>query len=101
MDVENEIDILLMHGVVPIFISCKNGIKVEPEELYKLQTVARRFGGPYSRTVLIAPVVGDNDYTLNLCNRAKEMGVHVIGGAAIRQADDDQLREWLSNLWKQ
>lgn len=101
VDVENEIDILLMHGVVPIFISCKNGIKVEPEELYKLQTVARRFGGPYSKTVLIAPVVGDNEYTLNLCNRAKEMGVHVIGGAAIRQADDDQLREWLSNLWKQ
>ena len=100
VDVENEIDILLMHGVVPIFVSCKNGIKIEPEELYKLQTVARRFGGPYSKMVLIAPVVGDNEYTLNLCNRAKEMGIHIIGGVAIRQEDDDQLRERLSDLWK-
>ena len=100
VDVENEIDILLMHGAVPIFISCKNGIKVEPEELYKLQTVARRFGGHYSKMVLIAPVVGDNDYTLNLCNRAKEMGIHVIGGTAIRQEGDDQLRQRLSDLWK-
>lgn len=100
MDVENEIDILLMHGVVPIFISCKNGIKVEPDELYKLQTVAHRFGGSYAKMVLIAPVVGDNEYTLNLCNRAREMGIHIIGGTAIRHADDDQLCEWLNELWK-
>lgn len=100
VDVENEIDVMLMHGVVPIFISCKNGIKVEPEELYKLQTVARRFGGPYSKMVLIAPIVGENEYTINLCNRAKEMGIHVIGGLSLRQEDDDQLRERLRDLWK-
>lgn len=99
-DVENEIDILLMHGVVPIFISCKNGIKVEVDELYKLQTVAHRFGGPYAKMVLIAPTLGDNEFTTNLCERALEMGIHVIGGAALRGADDAALGEALSKLWK-
>ncbi len=34
-DTENEIDVLLMHDIVPVFVSCKNGI-VTSEELYKL-----------------------------------------------------------------
>ena len=51
-DTENEIDVILMKGLVPIFISCKIGF-VDEEELYKLNTVAERFGGPYARKVLV------------------------------------------------
>ena len=52
-DTENEIDVLLMHNILPIFISCKNGV-VTSEELFKLNTVAERFGGKYSKKILIA-----------------------------------------------
>ena len=37
----NEIDVMMMHGMQPVFISCKNG-SVETEELYKLLKTARR-----------------------------------------------------------
>ncbi len=50
-DVENEIDVILMKGLVPVFISCKNG-RVSKDELYKLSVVAEKFGGKYVRKVL-------------------------------------------------
>lgn len=52
-ETRNEIDVLLMHGTTPLFISCKNG-NVDEQELFKLNTVATRFGGPYARKMLIA-----------------------------------------------
>ena len=51
-DVDNEIDVVLMKGLVPVFISCKNGI-VTTDELYKLNTVAKRFGNHCAKKVLI------------------------------------------------
>ena len=48
-----KIDVILMHGTTLLFISCKNG-NIGEEELYKLHTVAERFGGPYVRKMLIA-----------------------------------------------
>lgn len=56
-DTENEIDVILMRGLVPIFISCKNGY-VDENELYKLNSVAEKFGGPYVQKVLIATYFG-------------------------------------------
>ena len=47
-DTANEIDVLLMRGTIPVFVSCKNG-RVEMDELYKLDTVAERFGGSYAK----------------------------------------------------
>lgn len=52
-ETRNEIDVLLLHGLTPLFISCKNG-NVGDEELYKLNTIAHRFGGPHARKMLIA-----------------------------------------------
>ena len=52
-DTRNEVDVVLMHGTTPLFISCKNG-SVTEDELYKLHTVAERFGGPYAKKMLIA-----------------------------------------------
>lgn len=52
-ETRNEIDVVLMHGLTPLFISCKNG-DIGEEELYKLHTVATCFGGPYAKKMLIA-----------------------------------------------
>lgn len=57
IDVQNEIDVIVMKGMIPVFISCKNG-EVEDEELYKLHTVATRFGGSYVKKVLITTNLG-------------------------------------------
>lgn len=96
-DTENEIDILLMHGTVPVFISCKNGA-VTSDELYKLNTVAERFGGKYSKKVLIATALDPLDYVNQpLFQRAEDMDIKVITG--IQNLDDNELKKKLKNLW--
>ena len=78
VDTENEIDVILMKGVVPIFISCKNG-KIPDDELYKLNTVAEQFGSEYARKVLVATDMGkaakSRKYFLE---RARDMGIQII-----------------------
>lgn len=96
-DTENEIDIMLMHGIVPIFISCKNGI-VTSDELYKLNTVAERFGGRYSKKVLVATSISDfGEQGKYLRQRAVDMNIKLIEG--VQDLDDAELEKKLKNLW--
>lgn len=78
-DTTNEIDLMLMRGVTPIFISCKNG-KIGEEELYKLHTVATRFGGKYAKKVLIATKLERESPIAkkSYMQRAKDMRVEII-----------------------
>lgn len=73
-EVENEIDVLLTKGAVGYFVSCKNGM-VESEELYKLNTVAKRFGGKYAKKIL---VISRFEPDRSFMERAQEMGIKVI-----------------------
>jgi hypothetical protein len=81
VETKNEIDVMLMRGVVPVFVSCKNG-GVKMEELYKLATVAQRFGGRYARKVLVVSKLDErkpaNQY---LVKRAEDMGIRVVKNA--------------------
>lgn len=88
-NVGNEIDVVAMKGMIPIFISCKNG-QVLVEELYKLNTVAERFGGDYARKILI---VSDFDKIDAIKTRADEMNIKVIANF-----DDKKLEKELKNL---
>lgn len=96
-DTENEIDVFLMRGVIPIFISCKNGA-VYSDELYKLETVATRFGGKYAKKVLVTTALDtmgeSGDY---LRQRAKDMNIRVIEN--VQNIDDFQFAKKLNNLW--
>lgn len=77
-DTENEIDVLLMREIFPVFISCKNGI-VKEEELYKLRTVSDRFGGKYTRCVLAATYLGKSESSnAYLRQRAADMFITLI-----------------------
>lgn len=77
-DTENEIDVLLMRDIFPVFISCKNGT-VKEEELYKLSTVADRFGGKYTRRVLCATYLGKSEGSnAYLRQRAADMYITLI-----------------------
>ncbi len=98
-DTENEIDILLMHGIVPVFISCKNGI-VDADELYKLNTVAYRFGGKYAKKVLVATSIPkDKESGKYLIQRARDMNIRLIMNVQDFKTDDIY-KEKMKNLWR-
>lgn len=97
-ETKNEIDAILMHHLTPVFISCKNGA-VEEEELYKLNTVAMRFGGVNAKKVLIVTHMEDNDNDLSLQyfrQRAKDMGILLIDEA--RALQDAEWQQKLADI---
>lgn len=78
-DIYNEIDVLAIHGTIPVFVSCKNG-KVDINELYKLNSVAERFGGSYALKMLIATGLQEKERKSfeHLFERAEGMGIKVL-----------------------
>ena len=82
-ETRNEIDVILIRGMVPLFISCKNG-NIGEEELYKLHTVATHFGGPHAKKMLIATGLDPQRATANraLTQRAWDMDIFLVADAA-------------------
>lgn len=77
-DTRNEIDVMLMRGVRPVFISCKNG-ELKKEALYELDTVANRFGGEYAKRIIVTTDVGTNfEGYKYILQRAKDMNIKII-----------------------
>lgn len=71
-DTLNEVDVLSLRGVIPTFISCKNG-SVNQMALYELKTVADKFGGKYAKKVIAAPQGLNDTHSL----RAREMEIEI------------------------
>jgi len=97
-DVENEIDVMAMKGAVPIFISCKNGF-FDANELYKLSTVANRFGNKYAKKVLAVSNLdrlGSREQYIRA--RAADMHIKIIGN--IDRMSDEEFGNQLAALWK-
>ena len=88
-ETRNEIDVVLIHGTTPLFVSCKNG-NVGEEELYKLHTVAERFGGPYAKKMLIVTDLDRKSPTANraFIQRAWDMDVFLVTDAAELSCDE-------------
>lgn len=77
----NEIDLLLMRGLVPIFVSCKNG-NVPDDELYKLNTVAEHFGSKYTKKILVLTnCLKSKSEMKAFKDRAKDMNIFLIENA--------------------
>lgn len=95
-DTRNEIDVILVHGTTPLFISCKNG-NINEEELYKLHTVATRFGGPYAKKMLIATELNRKSPagSRSFIQRAIDMNICLVTDAA--QLDRDGWQQALMN----
>lgn len=95
-DTENEIDVVLMKGLTPIFISCKNG-QVDDDELYKLESVTNRFGGLYAKKVLIATYLGKKTKSMEYFKqRAKDMKINLIDG--VHQLNNEQFEKMVKHL---
>lgn len=97
IDVENEIDVILMKGMTPVFISCKNGA-VDTDELYKLSVVAERFGGKYVRKILVATQLDDMGYRAEYIRaRAKDMDIRLVED--VDSMSEKELCETVAKLW--
>lgn len=95
--VGNEIDVVLMKGMTPIFISCKNGA-VSVDELYKLTTVAERFGGKFAGKVLVATELeklGSKEAYIKA--RAESLDIKIIDRADT--LSDKELQGKIRNLY--
>ena len=93
---QNEIDVLMMHGMVPVFVSCKSGM-VEMEELFKFATVADRFGGNYAKRVLVAPALAEAGNAESVRARALDMNIQILENTYELPFMD--LKESVSGLW--
>ncbi|MGM9683586.1 MAG: Card1-like endonuclease domain-containing protein, partial [Eubacteriales bacterium] len=104
-DTENEIDVLMMHGMIPVFVSCKNGY-IDKDELYKLNAVATRFGGKYAKKVLVATALDNSDFSNYLRQRAEDMGIRLVEGYSHNgkykdfvDMDDVEINRVIRSLW--
>ena len=74
----NEIDGLMMHGAVPVYVSCKIG-SVPKEALYEVDSVSARFGGIYAvKALLCAHLSGNAAGKDTLRRRAADMDILLI-----------------------
>ena len=97
-ETSNEIDIMLVKGFTPVFISCKNG-EVHKEALYELDSVADRFGGEYAEKVMLATYLSGNEEKREyLKMRAKDMGIKLISG--IEEMTQEELKTELGKIVK-
>lgn len=94
LSAKNEIDVLLMDGLIPVFISCKNG-QVSIDELYKLNSVARNFGSKYSRKILITNKLKSSVGKDIFRQRARDMGIKLIEN--VESLDDETITGELIN----
>ena len=96
-DTENEIDVMIMHGMIPVFVSCKNGM-IDIDELYKLSAVADKYGGKYAKKVLIATALGSKDhFAMYLRQRAQDMNIRLIEN--IQKTTEEDLERLIGSLW--
>lgn len=95
-DTHNEIDVMMMRGMVPVFVSCKNG-RVDKNELYKLSTVANRFGGKYAKKVLVTTALHLDPAADSIRQRAKEMDIQILEG--IQNKPDEALEKDIRTIW--
>ncbi len=92
----NEIDVIAMKGIVPIFISCKNG-DFDVDELYKLNSVAEQFGAKYAKKVLVASELEKlNEKGKYIQARMLDMNIrHILN---VDEMPDNELEKKLRSL---
>lgn len=90
----NEIDVIAMRGVTPVFISCKSG-EFKKEALYELQAVAEKFGGQYAKKILVTTYIGSENTAKYIRQRAQDMGIVLIDH--VHEKTPEQLQTEIKN----
>ncbi len=93
----NEIDVVAMKGAIPIFVSCKNG-DFDANELYKLDAVAKRFGGKYVKKALVtAELEKLGERAEYLRARMDDMAIRRVEN--VDEMTDSEFERILKSLW--
>lgn len=89
IDTTNEIDVIATYGLLPYFISCKNG-RFTSEELYKLYSVGEQFGRGYCKKIIVTTNLSHalGDAKNVILQRAADMGIHIIENVHLKSDDD-------------
>ena len=88
--VTNEIDVMAVRGVQPVFISCKT-CEIKTEALNELAILRDRFGGKGSRAIIVTSAAGTKSRGV-MRRRAAELEIEVIEWEDLKL---DQLMERL------
>ena len=88
--VSNEIDVMAVQGIRPVFISCKT-CEVHTEALNELSILRLRFGGYFSRAILATSGIASKNRAA-MRNRAAKLGIELI------EWDDLKLDKLISRL---
>ncbi len=81
--VTNEIDVMAVWGVKPIFISCK-ATEIRTEALNELAILRDRFGGAGSYAVIVSTVSGNARSNAAMRARAQELNISVVSSSEVR-----------------
>ena len=96
-DTQNEIDVIMMKGMIPVFVSCKNGT-VDISELYKLDSVAEAFGGRYAKKVLVTTSLETmTDFEGYFRQRAKDMNIRIVDN--VQYMSEAELEKEIKTFW--
>lgn len=74
-NVVNEIDVMLMRGITPIFISCKTSVPTT-ESLNEIELYAKKLGGAGAKSMLVTTASLDDAPTVRV--RAKELDLILV-----------------------
>lgn len=80
--VTNEIDVMAMRGILPVFISCKTGA-VSTQALNELAVLRDRFGGKGA----VAAIVTAQSCRSITRRRAWELGIHILEADDLRDGN--------------
>ena len=74
--VTNEIDVMAVQGIQPVFISCKTS-EIRTEALNELAILRDRFGGKNARAIIATSCVATKNRA-PMRNRAAQLGIEVV-----------------------
>lgn len=83
LSTKNEVDVMLVKGVVPVFVSCKMSPPT-PLALSEIRLLSAKFGGELSRTVVLTgSSLGAENKALQA--RAKDLGILLLDDAQLER----------------
>ena len=94
--VTNEIDVMAVKSVRPLFISCK-ATDIKTEALNELAILRDRFGGEGSYAAIVTTRMSEKN-SLSMRNRAQELGIRVFSVQSFE--DPEKLAGNLRNMYK-
>lgn len=82
----NEVDVLAVNHITPVFISCKMGAPT-PLALSEIKIISEKFGGERTKTVLLTATDVEKKSPA-VAQRARDLGIYLLD---VRRMDHDDL----------